>query len=45
MLSILSLEQLSNEEVHGIIPQVTPYVMSNSPFYSQARTRQVGMRI
>ena len=34
-----------NDGVYGIKPQVTPDVMSNSPFVPQANTRQFGRRI
>ena len=33
------------EGLHGIRPQVTVDVMSNSPFVLQAETRQFGRRI
>ena len=33
------------EVVRGIRPEVTPDVISNSPFVSQVNTRQFGRRI
>ena len=36
---------LPNEGVHGIRPSVTLDVMSNSPFVSQANSRQFERRI